>query len=127
MPGWPSPEEPNVANLRALGTVRTSPGGLVMSSKPKLVVKLPKALQEDSRAPKPQTVKPQKKRKQPEGEDGSHLSAGSLAAAKKQLQGPAPTAKKKFKVFGPGSHKPASSAFTPHGGPGLIKPRISVK
>ena len=124
MPGWPSAEEPNVANLRALGAVRTSPGGLVMSSKPKLVVKLPKALQEDSRAPKPQSAKPQKKRKQPEGEGGSQLSAGSLAAAK---GGPAPTVKKKFKVFGPGSHKPASGAFASHGGPGLIKPRISVK
>ena len=98
-----------------------------MNSKPKLVVKLPKALQEDSRAPKPQSAKPQKKRKQPEGEGGNQLSAGRLAAAKELPQGPAPTVKKKFKVFGPGAHKPASSAFTTHGGPELIKPRISVK
>lgn len=98
-----------------------------MNGKPKLVLKLPKALQEDSKAPHFHSAKPHKKRKQPEGEGGVQHGADRPAAARQQPPGPAPTVKKKLKVLGPGSLKPASTGFASSGGPEVFKPRISVK
>ena len=97
-----------------------------MNVKPKLVLKLPKAIQDDSKVSNAQTLKPQKKRKQPEGDQSSHRAPEKPAPVKQELQGSA-TVKKKFKVLGPGSHKPSSSGFASSTGPETLKPRISVK
>ena len=97
-----------------------------MNGKPKLVLKLPKALQDDSKAANAQSVKPHKKRKQPEGEGKVHKVPEKSAPVKQEPQGSVP-AKKKFKVLGPGSLKPSSSGFANSAGPTFIKPRISVK
>ena len=101
--------------------------GLVMNGKPKLVLKLPKALQADSQASQPQSAKPQKKRKQPDSESVVQSRADKPVAAQQQSQGSVPTVKKKFKVLGPGSLKPSSSGFGTSSGAETFKPRISVK
>ena len=97
-----------------------------MNGKPKLVLKLPKALQDSSKASNTQSVKSQKKRKQPEGDRSVHTSPEKPAPLKQEPQSSLP-AKKKFKVLGPGSIKPSSSGFANPAGPTFIKPRISVK
>jgi hypothetical protein len=103
-----------------------------MNGKLKLVLKLPKSLQQDNNASDTTLVKPAKKRKRPEGDRSAH-DVTSPSFQKTQRVGDAHGAAKASRAGASGAPLPEGAngaRSTPEGaaeGQSAVKPRLHIK
>ena len=119
------------SNISAYVAQAPQAPGLVMNGKFKLILKLPKSLQQDSRPSDSGAAKAPKKRSHPGDEGNSNLAKHSSSQqqphrGEEGSQGPAK--KPKLVVLGPGGARPFGDAADGRPpGPAPIKQRLSIK